>query len=202
MTAKPVQEPEPWLRGPVPGVPPLLQPVAHALLQAREDIRRVVTPLDSRALWARPGHSASFEHASIAEVDGEVAGVLIAYPARDRYRLHRGLLLASLRQLSPRRWPLLIAGLPQLVLASPRPPRDAYYVGTIAVARRARRRGVGFTLGHHAEADAAAHGFPLIAAHTGARHAVARHALEKFGLRLARMRGRGYALYVKAVESR
>ena len=26
--------PEFWLRGPVPGVPPLVQPVAHALLQA------------------------------------------------------------------------------------------------------------------------------------------------------------------------
>lgn len=52
-------QPEPWLRGPVPDVPPLLQPVAHALLQAVEDIRRVVTPLDSSALWARPGGAAS-----------------------------------------------------------------------------------------------------------------------------------------------
>ncbi len=59
MTAKPVQEPEPWLRGPVPSVPPLLQPVAHALLQASEDIRRVVTPLGADALWARPGGAAS-----------------------------------------------------------------------------------------------------------------------------------------------
>ena len=59
MTAKPVQGLEPWLSGPVPGVPPLLQPVAHALLQAREDIRRVVTPLGADALWARPGGAAS-----------------------------------------------------------------------------------------------------------------------------------------------
>ena len=59
MTAKPVQEPEPWLRGPVPDIPPLLQPVAHALMQALEDIRRVVTPLDSESLWARPGGAAS-----------------------------------------------------------------------------------------------------------------------------------------------
>jgi hypothetical protein len=51
--------PEPWLRGPVPDVPPLLQPVAHALLQAVEDIRRVVTSLDHDALWARPGDAAS-----------------------------------------------------------------------------------------------------------------------------------------------
>jgi hypothetical protein len=59
VTAKPAQELEPWLRGPVPDVPPLLQPVAHALLQALEDIRRVVTPLGQDALWARPGGAAS-----------------------------------------------------------------------------------------------------------------------------------------------
>lgn len=52
-------QPEPWLRGPVDGVPPLLQPVAHALMQAVEDIRRVVTPLSAVALWARPGGAAS-----------------------------------------------------------------------------------------------------------------------------------------------
>jgi uncharacterized damage-inducible protein DinB len=59
VTATRAQEPEPWLRGPVAGIPPLLQPVAHALLQAVEDIRRVVTPLAHDALWARPGDAAS-----------------------------------------------------------------------------------------------------------------------------------------------
>jgi hypothetical protein len=53
------QEPEPWLRGAVPGVPPLLQPVAHALIQALEDVRRVVTPLRADVLWAKPGGAAS-----------------------------------------------------------------------------------------------------------------------------------------------
>jgi len=53
------REPEPWLRGPVDGVPPLLQPVAHALLQAVEDVRRVVTTLGDEALWAKPGGAAS-----------------------------------------------------------------------------------------------------------------------------------------------
>jgi uncharacterized damage-inducible protein DinB len=59
VTATPAQAPEPWLRGPVPNVAPLLQPVAHALLQALEDIRRVVTPLQRDTLWARPGGAAS-----------------------------------------------------------------------------------------------------------------------------------------------
>jgi uncharacterized damage-inducible protein DinB len=53
------QEAEPWLRGPVPNVPAPLQPVAHALLHAVEDVRRVVAPLGDDALWAKPGGAAS-----------------------------------------------------------------------------------------------------------------------------------------------
>jgi uncharacterized damage-inducible protein DinB len=51
--------PEVWLRGPVPDIAPLLQPVAHALLQAVEDVRRVVDPLSADHLWARPGGAPS-----------------------------------------------------------------------------------------------------------------------------------------------
>lgn len=57
MTAlPPPTAPEPWLRGPVPGIPPLLQPAAHALQQAREDVPRAVAALDAAALWASPGN--------------------------------------------------------------------------------------------------------------------------------------------------
>lgn len=51
--------PEVWLRGPLPDVPPFLQPVAHALLQAVEDVRRTVDPLTVAQLWARPGGAPS-----------------------------------------------------------------------------------------------------------------------------------------------
>ena len=50
---------EAWLRGPVPDVPPLLQPVAHALVQAREEVRRLVTTLPADLLWTRPSGVAS-----------------------------------------------------------------------------------------------------------------------------------------------
>jgi hypothetical protein len=48
-----------WLRGPVPGVEPMLQPVAHAFLQAREDLARIVPELTAEELWQRPGEMAS-----------------------------------------------------------------------------------------------------------------------------------------------
>lgn len=51
--------PEVWLRGPVPGIQPHLQPVAHTLLQVGEDIPPVVAPLSEDELWARPGGGAA-----------------------------------------------------------------------------------------------------------------------------------------------
>jgi uncharacterized damage-inducible protein DinB len=49
---------EAWLRGPVPDVPALLMPVAHALLQAREELARAVEGVDSATLWRKPGDAA------------------------------------------------------------------------------------------------------------------------------------------------
>jgi DinB superfamily len=50
---------EAWQRGPVEGVPPLLMPVAHALIQAREDAERALAGLSADQIWARPGGAAS-----------------------------------------------------------------------------------------------------------------------------------------------
>lgn len=47
-----------WLRGPVPGVDPLLQPVAHALLQVAEELPADVKPLSDEQVWTRSGGSA------------------------------------------------------------------------------------------------------------------------------------------------
>jgi uncharacterized damage-inducible protein DinB len=52
-------EPEYWLRGPVAGVATLLQPVAHSLLQAREDVTEALTPLTADDIWTRRGGAAS-----------------------------------------------------------------------------------------------------------------------------------------------
>lgn len=51
--------PEPWLRGPVPGIPPALQPVAHALQQASEDVAAALAAFPDARLWERPAGVAS-----------------------------------------------------------------------------------------------------------------------------------------------
>ena len=50
--------PEVWLRGPLPDYIDELQPVAHSLLQVREEVESVVS-LPAEKLWARPGGAAS-----------------------------------------------------------------------------------------------------------------------------------------------
>ena len=53
-----MSEPEVWLRGPLPDYIDELQPVAHSLLQVREELERV-SSLTPAQLWARPGGVAS-----------------------------------------------------------------------------------------------------------------------------------------------
>jgi hypothetical protein len=48
-----------WLRGPMKGIPPLLQPVAHTLLQARDEVNRYMADFPEIFLWVKPGGMAS-----------------------------------------------------------------------------------------------------------------------------------------------
>lgn len=50
---------EVWLRGPVKNVPEMLQPVVHALLQAREEINELMLNFDDKKLWQKPAGVAS-----------------------------------------------------------------------------------------------------------------------------------------------
>ncbi|WP_346238803.1 DinB family protein [Niabella insulamsoli] len=54
------QEKEVWLSGVIiEGITPLLQPVAHALLQAAREIRSMMSGFEASALWQQPAGCAS-----------------------------------------------------------------------------------------------------------------------------------------------
>ena len=55
----PPVRPEVWLRGPLPGIDPILMPAAHTLVQAGEDVASAATGASDADLWARPGGAAS-----------------------------------------------------------------------------------------------------------------------------------------------
>lgn len=50
---------EVWQRGAVQNIPPLLQPVAHALLQAREELNTLTIHFPDSLLWEKPAGVAS-----------------------------------------------------------------------------------------------------------------------------------------------
>jgi uncharacterized damage-inducible protein DinB len=53
------QAPEPWLRGSIDNVSPLLAPVLYAFRQAREDVAAATNGLTPEQLWTRPHGAAS-----------------------------------------------------------------------------------------------------------------------------------------------
>ena len=56
---QPAARPEVWLRGPIAGIPVPLQPAAHALIQAREDVELAVESLSPAEFWTGPGDAGS-----------------------------------------------------------------------------------------------------------------------------------------------
>lgn len=51
--------PEVWQRGPIENIPPLLQPLAHTLLQAREELGLIMNDFPEVLLWQKPAGVAS-----------------------------------------------------------------------------------------------------------------------------------------------
>jgi hypothetical protein len=88
----PVKKPEVWLRGPIDGVPALLQPVAHALKQAEEEVRAITRDFPDALLWIKP-HGL----ASVGFHLQHLSGVLDRLTTYSRGRALSDAQLASLR---------------------------------------------------------------------------------------------------------
>jgi uncharacterized damage-inducible protein DinB len=57
---KPKTQPlEVWMRGPIAGLIPILQPVAHAILQAREEVNLMMIDFPNELIWEKPNNIAS-----------------------------------------------------------------------------------------------------------------------------------------------
>lgn len=52
-------QPEAWMRGPIDGIDPMLMPVAHSLIQAREELDQLRSTVTADQVWQRPGGAAS-----------------------------------------------------------------------------------------------------------------------------------------------
>ena len=79
---------EAWLRGPRPGIPAQLQPLAHALTGALEDVEKAVADLGPAQLWHEPGGAASvgFHLLHLAGSTDRLLTYALAAPLTDAQR--------------------------------------------------------------------------------------------------------------------
>jgi ribosomal protein S18 acetylase RimI-like enzyme len=133
------------------------------------------------AVYTRPGHAASFEVCEVAELDGELAGVIAWFPVSEGDHRARRFVSLTVPRLPPWRWPGLLRHLRAAGTLSPHPPPGTLYVDALAVDPAFRRRGVASALLRHAEAFAAAHGLEGVALDTGLHNEPARALYEASG---------------------
>ena len=118
-------------------------------------------------LWPRHGHTASHSVCRVVELEGDLVGVMAAFPARAGDRLARRFLGLSVVRMPAWRWPAVLRHLRASARVTPEPPATALYVDALAVAERARRRGVATALLEDADEQARAAGLEGVALDTG-----------------------------------
>jgi ribosomal protein S18 acetylase RimI-like enzyme len=164
-----------------------------------------------RAVYARPGHAASYDVCAVAEVGGELAGVMAAFPVLEGEGRSRRFVRLTARRVPPWQWPRLLRHLRAAELVSPAPPPRMLYVDALAVDAAFRRRGIARALLAHAERRAVAAGLAGVALDTGLRNRPARALYVAAGYREREVRrapsdataraigGPGFVGYVKTL---
>jgi ribosomal protein S18 acetylase RimI-like enzyme len=112
------------------------------------------------------GNAASAERVWLAELDGEVAGAMAAFPVDEAADRSRAFLRIALRHSGPWRWPAALRLYLRGGRASPSPPPAAFYVDALATDARFRRRGVASSLLAEAEREARRRSLPCVALDT------------------------------------
>ena len=119
------------------------------------------------AIWTTGGHTASHQLCVVAELDGAVAGAMVAFPCEDGDALARRFLVASLRRLPVWHWPHVFRHLRAAAEVMPIPPAGSLYVDGLAVDPGFRRRGIATALLAAAEQRARRHGLAGVSLDTG-----------------------------------
>jgi ribosomal protein S18 acetylase RimI-like enzyme len=133
------------------------------------------------AIWPKPGHTAAFDHSRLLELDGEVAGAMVGFPAAEGDALARRFLLVSLLRLGVWRWPQVFRHLQASAAVMPVPPERSFYVDALAVDPSFRRRGAATALLAAAEEQASREGLSGVSLDTGLANDAAQSLYEANG---------------------
>ncbi len=133
------------------------------------------------AIWSRPGHTASWDSCRVAVRGGEVAGILVAFPADAGDALARHFLAVAMLRLGPQHWPHVARHLRASAAVMPAPVTGTLYVDALAVAAGHRRAGVATALLEDAEHEAVRRGLRGVSLDTGLQNTGARALYEACG---------------------
>jgi ribosomal protein S18 acetylase RimI-like enzyme len=131
--------------------------------------------------FARPGSNASAEVIWIAELDGEVAAAMAAFPVAQTPGRARAFLGLTLMSLPPWRWPATLRLYYAGARAAPPPPPRSFYVDALATQRGKRRRGAALALLDAAAVRAGSLGLTAVSIDTGLDNDAARSLYRRAG---------------------
>jgi ribosomal protein S18 acetylase RimI-like enzyme len=133
------------------------------------------------AAFTRPGTDCSRDVVTVAELDGEVAGAMAAFPSAEGDQRRRQFVRVAMSRRPPWRWPRIRGVARHGASHAPTPPRDSFYIDSLATAERFRRRGVAAALLEEAERAAVAQGLSSVALDTRSSNIAARALYERHG---------------------
>jgi ribosomal protein S18 acetylase RimI-like enzyme len=134
-----------------------------------------------RAAYAKPGNSASREIVHVAEIDGQVAGALAAFPVPEGDARARRFLIVTLARTPPWKWPATLRIFNKGAGLTPIPPPGSLYIDALATDARFRRRGAATALLDEASRQAAARGLTHVALDTAVTNTAAQALYDRSG---------------------
>jgi ribosomal protein S18 acetylase RimI-like enzyme len=134
-----------------------------------------------RKAFDRVGTNASAEVIWVAELDGEVAAAMAAFPVEQTPPRARAFLSLTLRSLPPWRWPATLRLYYAGARAAPPPPPRSLYVDALATLPGKRRRGAALALLDTAAIRAGSLGLTAVSIDTGLDNDAARALYRRAG---------------------
>ncbi len=134
-----------------------------------------------RKAFAQPNSNASVEVIWVAELDGEVAAAMAAFPVEQTPRRARAFLNLTLRSLPPWRWPATLRLYYAGARAAPPPPAASLYVDALATDTGHRRRGAALALLEAGAERARSLGLLSVSIDTGIENTAARALYRRAG---------------------
>jgi ribosomal protein S18 acetylase RimI-like enzyme len=141
-----------------------------------------------RAAYERPGNSASREIVAVAELDGEVVGVMAAFRVDEGDARASRFLRVTLARTPPWKWPATLRIFHTGADLTPVPPPRSLYVDALATDSRFRRRGVAAALLDEAVRRAAEAGLPVVSLDTAETNTAAQALYDAAGFTVTERR--------------